>query len=159
MGCGQSVIAAVGPLEIAPTPLEKANRTPAEAPTADVEILAERQAYRGLFEALDLYFPSGGSTYIQTSDNEAFIRDAQDYLKHHPDKKLYLTGHTDNTGSPSYNVALSKKRAESVKRILVRHGLPPAQLVVEGRGQAEPKADNATVEGRTANRRCTVRIQ
>jgi outer membrane protein OmpA-like peptidoglycan-associated protein len=67
-----------------------------------------------------------------------------------------LDGHTDSTGSESYNVHLSLRRAEAVAEVLVSAGLPRQRLQTQGLGSSMPIADNATVEGRQQNRRVVI---
>ncbi|WP_380164473.1 OmpA family protein [Jannaschia sp. R86511] len=71
--------------------------------------------------------------------------------------ELQVVGHTDSNGSDAYNDDLSLRRAESVADVL-RPALASAdlELVVEGRGEREPVADNATEDGRQLNRRVSV---
>lgn len=68
-----------------------------------------------------------------------------------------IGGHTDSTGSDEANLALSRARAEAVREALLARGLPAAQLAAQGYGASQPVADNATDEGRAANRRTEVR--
>lgn len=67
-----------------------------------------------------------------------------------------VVGHTDSTGAPDYNLALSRRRAASVKAGLVTHGMDPARLRDQGVGETQPIASNATEEGRTQNRRVVI---
>jgi outer membrane protein OmpA-like peptidoglycan-associated protein len=67
-----------------------------------------------------------------------------------------VDGHTDNTGSPDYNLMLSERRAEAVAREVARHGIPASRIVRRGFGSARPIADNATPEGRAQNRRVAI---
>jgi outer membrane protein OmpA-like peptidoglycan-associated protein len=67
--------------------------------------------------------------------------------------KLQIAGYSDNTGSAALNMALSKKRADSVRSFLVKHGVPATSLTVAAFGEANPIADNATAAGRMLNRR------
>lgn len=66
---------------------------------------------------------------------------------------LKLAGHTDNIGSPSANMELSKDRAESVKAYLVSQGANPSRIEAVGYGQTQPIASNKTADGRQKNRR------
>jgi len=70
-----------------------------------------------------------------------------------PEWKIKLTGHTDNTGSTSFNLNLSKKRAEAVKKYLVSKGINASRITTDGLGSSKPIASNNTPEGRNANRR------
>lgn len=128
------------------------------APTTENK-LAEAQKYSTIFKPLDLYFNTGSSDYIKTADNQKFVEEASRYLSANKDKKLLLTGHTDNVGKPASNAALSRKRAEQVRNQLVQAGLPAAQLVTDAEGQNSPKESNNTAEGRAANRRVAIVVQ
>lgn len=74
-------------------------------------------------------------------------------LKSNPHVRLEIVGHTDASGSDDYNLGLSQRRAASVKAYLGEHGVASTAMSTNGRGEAEPVADNATREGRAANRR------
>lgn len=73
--------------------------------------------------------------------------------------QVTVTGFTDSVGSDDYNLALSKRRAESVAAYLKTHGLKTDSMTVTGRGKADPVASNATPEGRASNRRVEIRLQ
>jgi len=66
---------------------------------------------------------------------------------------LKLAGHTDNTGSPDFNMRLSKDRAESIKNYLVSQGANPSRIEATGYGETQPIATNKTAAGRQKNRR------
>jgi OOP family OmpA-OmpF porin len=66
---------------------------------------------------------------------------------------LKLAGHTDNIGSESANMKLSKDRAESVKNYLVSQGANPSRIEAVGYGETQPIATNKTAAGRQKNRR------
>lgn len=51
---------------------------------------------------------------------------------------IMITGYTDRIGSERYNLALSQRRAESVRDYLATHGVSPAAMQVAGRGEADP---------------------
>lgn len=68
-------------------------------------------------------------------------------------RKVRIEGHTDNVGSAESNMDLSRRRAESVMKFLVKSGVPAGRLVAEGFGVTKPIADNATAAGRERNRR------
>jgi OOP family OmpA-OmpF porin len=76
------------------------------------------------------------------------------YLAANPTRRITLVGHTDATGDLASNIALSKRRAESVRdRLVQTYGVPPDQIGAEGAGFLSPRASNLTAEGRTENRR------
>jgi outer membrane protein OmpA-like peptidoglycan-associated protein len=66
---------------------------------------------------------------------------------------IEIGGHTDNVGDDALNMKLSHDRAKSVREYLVNGGIPSARLQAKGYGKLNPVADNATEEGRQANRR------
>jgi outer membrane protein OmpA-like peptidoglycan-associated protein len=66
---------------------------------------------------------------------------------------LILKGHTSNEGSESINLALSKERAESVKKFLEAKNINPTRIMVEFYGSSKPIGDNNTPDGRTKNNR------
>lgn len=69
---------------------------------------------------------------------------------------LILSGHTCSIGTPSYNLALSERRAQSVKKILLNAGLgeiPELDISIRAFGESNPVASNATEESRNKNRR------
>jgi outer membrane protein OmpA-like peptidoglycan-associated protein len=71
--------------------------------------------------------------------------------------RVQVEGHTDNIGSDSYNRRLSERRAESVKRYLIRHfPIPSDRLVVRGLGESRPIESNDSPDGRDKNRRVEV---
>jgi outer membrane protein OmpA-like peptidoglycan-associated protein len=87
------------------------------------------------------------------------LHDLARVLADYPDTRILVEGHTDSTGSESYNQRLSERRAESVTRYLVSRGVHPAQLDSIGFGLTVPRASNATAEGRQLNRRVELRIR
>lgn len=73
--------------------------------------------------------------------------------------RVLVRGHTDNVGSAEYNLALSKRRADAIARVLVDGGYPAARMDARGMGWTVPVADNATIEGRAQNRRVVIIVQ
>ncbi len=67
-----------------------------------------------------------------------------------------VAGHTDSTGSDAYNQSLSERRARSVATYLQGQGVITERLITVGMGESRPVADNATVDGRQANRRVEI---
>ncbi len=80
-------------------------------------------------------------------------------LKDYDKTVVHVVGHTDSTGSDAYNQGLSERRAESVRSVLASNGVIADRLLMEGRGEREPIADNSTPQGRTQNRRVDVIIK
>ncbi|MGO4851965.1 OmpA family protein [Phaeovulum sp. W22_SRMD_FR3] len=100
----------------------------------------------------DLDFGSGATTLADHAYPSLAALAA--YLAAHPASQVTLVGHTDTTGSLATNVALSQKRAQSVRaRLLTLPGVTAAQVSAEGAGWLAPRASNETEEGRARNRR------
>jgi len=74
-------------------------------------------------------------------------------LKKYDKYSVAIEGHTDSTGDESYNLELSKKRAESVGQYLIKQGISAQRLSYEGYGSKYPVDTNETKEGRRRNRR------
>lgn len=72
---------------------------------------------------------------------------------------VHVVGHTDSIGSESYNQRLSEQRATSVGDYLASLGVPRQRLRTEGRGESEPRANNATEAGRQLNRRVEIFVK
>jgi outer membrane protein OmpA-like peptidoglycan-associated protein len=79
-------------------------------------------------------------------------------LAKYNDTTMRVTGHTDSTGSEQYNQQLSEQRARSVARYLGTKSVSVDRMYVEGMGENLHIADNATAEGRAANRRVELYI-
>lgn len=76
-----------------------------------------------------------------------------------PDTRLMVEGYTDSTGDETYNLNLSKKRAQSVATYLKTQGVGVNRFAsIEGYGEANPRYDNATKEGQAKNRRVEIGI-
>ncbi|QKV17896.1 OmpA family protein [Oricola thermophila] len=71
---------------------------------------------------------------------------------------INVYGHTDSTGSDSYNQALSQRRANSVANYLAGRGVNPQRMIAQGFGESRPVADNSTEAGRAQNRRVEIQI-
>ena len=80
------------------------------------------------------------------------------FIKKNTNYQLNVVGHTSSKGDEELNMVLSKKRAVSVKKALVKLGVPADAITTEGRGENEPIADNSTVDGKLLNRRVEIEI-
>lgn len=70
--------------------------------------------------------------------------------------EVRIIGHTDNVGSDALNNTLSVNRAQSARDYLVARGVNSSRISIDGRGEREPLADNATESGRARNRRIDI---
>lgn len=79
-------------------------------------------------------------------------------LKEYNKTVIEVAGHTDSTGSDSYNQQLSERRASSVANYLTGQGITQQRLMTVGAGEAHPVASNDTEAGRAQNRRVEMTI-
>jgi OOP family OmpA-OmpF porin len=101
-----------------------------------------------------VFFETGSVTLPERS--RVLDRAAQVLLEHPELLLVTIEGHTDSVGGPAYNQALSRARAEAVRRYLIERGVPAHRLVARGFGPARPADTNTTVQGREKNRRVEV---
>lgn len=114
--------------------------------------LAQGFASRGAMPLDDLAFETG-SSQLGNGPFETLQALAR-YLSQTPEARVILVGHTDAEGSLEGNIALSRKRAVSVRnRLIEAHGVDPRQVSAEGIGYLAPRTSNASAEGRETNRR------
>jgi len=75
-------------------------------------------------------------------------------------RNLYIEigGHTDNIGSSSDNLKLSKERAEAVRLYLIDKGVDSDLIISKGYGESIPILDNETEKGRSSNRRTEIKF-
>lgn len=83
----------------------------------------------------------------------ALLDDATQTIQKHQTIRVDIIGHTDSTGSDSYNAGLSDRRASAVATYLQSKGVSASRLSASGRGESDPIATNDTKEGRQSNRR------
>lgn len=112
-----------------------------------------------LFEPRTVYFNTGKNTLPVDTAFTNYIEKASNYLATHTDKKLIITGHTDNVGDSEKNMQLSADRAAFVKNELLKKGIANEKMESNGKGMTDPIADNNTADGRAKNRRVTIQLQ
>lgn len=76
----------------------------------------------------------------------------------HQDSKILITGYTDAMGNGTYNLQLSKFRANIVKSFLLGLGVKSYQMQIQGKGGQEPIESNDTAWGRMMNRRVEIEV-
>lgn len=122
-----------------------------------LDVLQAKPTDRGLVLTLgDTLFATGKSEI--RSGSTANLDRLGDFLTEYPNRTASIEGFTDSMGSDDSNQMLSERRADSVKRYLVRRGVGSERLSSMGRGESAPVADNDTSDGRQQNRRVEVII-
>lgn len=127
------------------------------ARTAGTDVQVVRQG-----DDLLLNLPSGitfgyDSSTVQPQFRQTLDQVA-DILSQYKQTYIDVYGHTDSTGSDSYNQALSERRAVAVADYLASRGVQPARIGTRGFGKTQPVASNDTDAGRAANRRVEIKI-
>ncbi len=99
-----------------------------------------------------IYFDTGKAEV--KPESRPTLKEIARLLRKNSSLKLLVVGHTDNQGTFSYNMDLSKRRANAVIAVLNRdYGISTKRLRAVGVGYACPRASNRTDEGRAKNRR------
>jgi outer membrane protein OmpA-like peptidoglycan-associated protein len=125
----------------------------------DLEKVAEvKKTENGLLVQMknDILFDPGSDSL--KSEGVVELNKMADVLAKYADDRVKIEGHTDSQGDAKHNQALSEKRANAVKTILVSRGVQEKQIEVHGFGESKPVADNGTAEGRAKNRRVELHI-
>ena len=87
------------------------------------------------------------------------IKDVADLMTQFLSASVEIEGHSDSSGKASYNKALSQRRADAVRDILIHdYGIDASRVLAVGYGQEQPIASNDTKEGRLENRRVMAEI-
>lgn len=124
-----------------------------DIPGAKVERVGE-----GILVTFDTGLLFGLDSAVVRPAAQTNLRNLATNLDKYPDTDLLIVGHTDSTGTESYNLALSRRRAMAVADYLAAQGVARTRLRMDGRGELEPVASNATEDGRQQNRRVEVAI-
>ena len=93
-----------------------------------------------------------------TAEAKANLEKIAEVFLEFPDTDLAIEGHTDDTGNEDYNMKLSERRANSVKKFLMSAGVASSRMSVTAFGEAAPRYDNATKEGQAKNRRVEIGV-
>ena len=89
---------------------------------------------------------------------ETSLLDVVRQLTDNPNITVDIEGYTDSTGPTTYNLELSRRRAEAVRRFLVEKGIDLHRVQTIGLGAVRPVAANNTKQGRDQNRRVAIKI-
>ncbi|MDH3429271.1 MAG: OmpA family protein [Gammaproteobacteria bacterium] len=98
------------------------------------------------------------STEIRTSSFAVLDR-ITEFAHDCQSTKIAITGHTDSTGSETWNRQLSRARAQAIANHIAASGVDPSRLIIAGVGSSKPIADNDSVRGRGLNRRIDIELR
>ena len=99
----------------------------------------------------DLLF--GVNSALLNASSRTSLDTAAQVFVDQPKTAIISQGHTDASGSETYNQELSVRRAQSVMNYLIGRGIDQTRIVAVGYGEGHPVADNGTPDGRDRNRR------
>jgi outer membrane protein OmpA-like peptidoglycan-associated protein len=138
---------------------EKAAMAKAEADQLMKELadLKAQQTERGIVLTIGDVLFSTGKADLSPDANKSVAKLAE-FLKKYPNRNVLIEGHTDSVGKDDYNLALSQKRADSVKAQLVGDRIEGGRITTVGYGEKYPMASNDTKAGKAQNRRVDVII-
>ena len=123
--------------------------------------LAELQAEktdRGMVMTLsDVFFATGKADLMPGAIT--MVNRLAQFMQQYPEKRLLIEGHTDSTGSSSFNLRLSEDRANAVRNVLLSEGVSGSRIETIGYGMSKPVTSNDTASGRQQNRRVEIVIQ
>jgi len=115
-------------------------------------LLVKQLLEQGHAETSDILFDVNKDIIHQES--YPVINQFGDALQKDASLRIKIVGHTDSDGAADANLALSKKRADAVKKYLVDHYLLSGdRLQTDGKGATMPVAPNTSADGKAKNRR------
>ena len=144
----EEYLAAIAP----PEPIIPVDTTPVEVPVEPARIYVLSPVYFGF------------DKYSVVGETRATLNEVILAMEAVPELKIEVVGHTDSKGSDTYNMGLSRRRAEKVVEFLIQSGVDETRINSTGMGETEPVARNTnpngsdSPEGRKLNRRVEFRI-
>jgi outer membrane protein OmpA-like peptidoglycan-associated protein len=123
----------------------------------EIEVLLQKIESGKTVVLSNIFFDS--DKFVLKPESKTGLEKLKTYLTENPDIKIEIGGHTDNVGSSSHNLTLSKNRAKSVLDYLVSNGIDSLRLISKGYGDTVSVASNDTKEGRAKNRRTEFKVR
>jgi OOP family OmpA-OmpF porin len=124
----------------------------------NAKAISKGLAQNGHIALYGIHFASDSAT-LKPSSDDTLVQMAK-MLKQHPAMKVYIVGHTDDTGTLSHNLVLSQQRAQAVDDALIqRYHIKGSRLAAKGVASYAPVASNADAAGRALNRRVEMVVQ
>jgi OOP family OmpA-OmpF porin len=127
-----------------------------QAPTLDAQPLIIRAAAKQYFVIRNVFFDFDLAILKKESWTE--IRTLVEFMNDYPNAIVELVGHTDAYGTDNYNIDLSRRRVQAVKKGVTTLGIDPDRLRIKWVGENSPIASNRTRAGRAFNRRVEFQI-
>lgn len=115
---------------------------------------SDRQKFEALKQDNIIYFAYDSDRIAP--QYESLLRTHSEFLRDHSEITLIIEGHTDERGTPEYNVALGERRAKSVALYMQNLGVSAAQMSIVSYGEEKPIDPNATEQAFAKNRRAVL---
>ena len=134
--------------------IDKQERELRQIPGVDVQRTADNELNVSVKNEVLFDFNSAALR----SASRSTLQEMADVFQRYPNTTLRVEGHTDSTGSASYNQRLSERRANSVEGYLENLGVRSGRIDAIGYGESQPRASNRTASGRQLNRRVEIHV-
>ena len=129
---------------------------------AEMQLDLEGAEVQRIGEGIKITFNSGILFDIDQSDlrpvSKTNLADLAKILNKYADTNIFIEGHTDDTGTDAYNMALSKDRAQAVSFYMATLDVKSARFSIAGYGETQPIVTNDSAEGRQKNRRVDIAV-
>lgn len=132
-------------------------RDDCKIPGAQIKLVTVSEKIKEIKDRTLIYFPYNSTNKLNDREVEAYL-DVLALDINKTNKRIRLTGHTDNMGKPDYNMELGRSRAEVIKSYLISKGVPSENILSLSRGETLPISDNTKESGRAQNRRTELEI-
>jgi OmpA-OmpF porin, OOP family len=119
--------------------------------TVNAKGMSQGLAQQGHIALYGVHFETDSAAI--TSDSKPTLAQMASLMKSQPELKVFIVGHTDNTGTVDHNLTLSTQRAQAVVKALQDLGVPATRMSAKGMASFSPVAANTTDEGSARNRR------
>jgi len=136
---------------------DSSDKCPGTAPNVVVDEkgcakIVTKEVKEAIKEQINIVFDSGKA--IIKPEYKGEVAKIADLAKQYNNAFITIEGHTDSSGNPAKNKALSQERAKAVMNMLISdYGIDASRLTAIGYGSSKPVADNKTAAGKAKNRR------
>ncbi|MCD6067559.1 MAG: hypothetical protein K0S33_2385 [Bacteroidetes bacterium] len=122
----------------------------------DSGVLIEGQSFVAYEKSYNVLYDKNSSDIDK--GYKTLLENLANMYKKNPKGKILITGHTDNEGAEELNEELSCERATKVVDYLKGKGVDPSRIVMNCKGETQPRYNNATEQGKILNRRVEIKI-